>query len=147
MTEPVVSVLLPVYNGEKTLKATIISLLEQTFTDFELLIGIDGSDDGSEAIAQGFRDVRIIIIRNETNLGLANNVNKLIRLMHPKSQFFAMAEQDDVYVKERLQWQLEVFNENPDVGLASGIVEFQGHGQPVMFPGLLVKEKQFPKLA
>ena len=59
--------------------------------------------------------------------------------MHPKSQFFAMAEQDDVYVKERLQWQIDVFRAKPEVGLVSGIVEFQGDGMSVMFPGLLVK--------
>ena len=60
MNSPLVTILLPVYNGEKTIKATLESLLNQTFTDFELLIGIDGTTDASKALALSFNDSRIV---------------------------------------------------------------------------------------
>lgn len=140
---PLVTIILPVYNGEKTLKATLESLVNQTHTHFELLLGIDGTKDGSKAIAEAFHDKRIKIFEHPNNLGLANNLNALIEKASPKSEFIAMAEQDDIYVTERLEWQVDVFNQHPDVGLVSGITEFVGDGKSVMFPGLLVMGKQF----
>jgi len=142
---PLVTVILPVYNGEKTLKETLESLLQQTFADFELLVGIDGSKDGSKNIAETFNDERIQIFENLVNIGLGPNVNKLISLANSSSKYIAMAEQDDVYVPERLEWQLEVMSNHPEVGLVSGIAEFMGDGGTVLFPGILVDGKQFPQ--
>lgn len=142
---PLVSIILPVFNGEKTLKATLDSLLGQSFTNFELLIGIDGTKDRSKAIAESLGDDRIIIIENPVNLGLGSNLNKLISLANPDSEFIAMAEQDDVYVPERLQWQVEVMQQQPEVGLVSGIAEFDNENNTILFPGLLVRGKQFPQ--
>ncbi|WP_223549292.1 glycosyltransferase family 2 protein [Aestuariivivens sp. NBU2969] len=140
---PFASIILPVYNGENTLAATMESLLKQTYSKFELLIGIDGTTDNSKIIAQSFKDPRIKIIENPRNLGLANNLNKLISLISPQSEFIAMAEQDDVYVPERLQWQVEVMLQHPQVGLVSGIAEFVDSKRKTLFPGILVYGKQF----
>lgn len=142
---PFVSILLPVYNGERTLKATLESLLNQTYSNFELLIGIDGTKDGSKTIAEGFMDKRITIIERPHNLGLAENVNSLIAAASPDSHFFAMAEQDDVYVPERIEWQVEVMQQHPKVGLVSGIAEFVGEGGNILFPGILVYGQPFPQ--
>lgn len=142
---PLISVLLPVYNGEKTLRATLDSLLNQSFTNYELIIGIDGSNDDSKNIAASFNDARISIIEHPKNLGLAENLNALIGLVHPQSDFYAMAEQDDIYVAQRLEWQLDVMTQHPEVGLVSGIAEFIGDGGNVLFPGILVHGKQFPQ--
>ncbi|WP_053991862.1 glycosyltransferase [Mangrovimonas sp. TPBH4] len=143
--QPKVAILLPVYNGERTLRATLESLLAQTFTDFELLIGIDGTKDGSKGIAESFADTRIRIIEHPQNLGLAHNVNALLASVSPGIDLIAMAEQDDVYVLERLAWQVAVLEANPEVGLVSGIAEFRGAGTPVLFPGLLVRKEEFPQ--
>lgn len=145
MSQPLVTILLPVYNGEKTIKATLESLLNQTFSNFELLIGIDGTNDNSRAIAESFNDARIIIIEHPKNLGLANNLNAIIKEASAQSEFFAMAEQDDVYVLKRLEWQIEVMQNQPDIGLVSGIAEFKGDSESYFFPGLLVYNKTFPK--
>lgn len=142
---PLVSIILPVYNGEQTLEATLKSLLSQSFSDFELLIGIDGSKDGSKAIAESFRDSRIQIIEHPINLGLGDNLNAIIPYAHPESKYFAMAEQDDVYVYERLAWQVQVMEQNEDVGLVSGIVEYKNNSNSVLFPGILIKGGQFPQ--
>ena len=143
MLNPLVTILLPVYNGEKTIKATLESLLNQTFTNFEILIGIDGTTDKSKDIALSFKDNRIKIIEHPKNLGLANNLNEIIKLASPNSQYFAMAEQDDIYVPERLAWQIEVMEKDEDVGLISGIVEYTGVKKNLLFPGLLLRGEQF----
>jgi glycosyltransferase involved in cell wall biosynthesis len=142
---PFVTIVLPVYNGERTLKETLHSLLTQTYTHFELLIGIDGSKDGSKRIAESFKDERIKIFEHTINLGLGSNLNKLISLADARSEFIAMAEQDDVYVPERLLWQVEVMQQNPEVGLVSGIAEFASKNSNILFPGLLVNGEQFPQ--
>lgn len=142
---PLITVILPVYNGEKTLSATLKSLLSQTHEYFELLIGIDGTTDGSKAIAESFQDDRITIIEHPVNLGLGPNTNALIALASSESEFIAMAEQDDVYVPERLQWQVQIMLEHPEVGLVSGIAEFVSEHNRILFPGLLVNGKQFPQ--
>lgn len=142
---PLISILLPVFNGEKTLRTTLESLLNQSFANFELLIGIDGTKDQSKNIAESFNDKRIKIIEHPKNLGLANNVNALIALADPQTEFYAMAEQDDIYVPQRLEWQLAVMQQQPEVGLVSGIAEFIGDGETVLFPGILVHGKQFPQ--
>ena len=143
MNSPLVTILLPVYNGEKTIKGTIESLLSQTFTDFELLLGIDGTEDASKDIALAFNDSRIKVIEHSENLGLANNLNEIIKHASPNSQYFAMAEQNDIYVPERLEWQIEVMSKHADVGLVSGIVEYTGVEKNLMFPGLLLRGEQF----
>ena len=143
--EPLVTIILPVYNGEKTLKKTLQSLMAQTYTNFELLIGIDGTTDGSKAIAGSFQDNRIQIIENPNNLGLGSNLNKLITLASSESAFIAMAEQDDVYVSERIKWQVDVMQKHPEVGLVSGIAEFVSENNRILFPGILIKKNQFPQ--
>ena len=142
---PLVSIILPVYNGEKTLQSTLESILAQTFSNFELIVGIDGTKDRSKSIVESFKDLRIRLIEHANNLGLAENVNSLISQLNPSSQYIAMAEQDDIYVPERLEWQVEIMNSNPDVGLVSGIAEFVGDSENIMFPGILVEGHQFPQ--
>lgn len=142
---PLVSIILPVYNGETTLKDTLQSLVSQTYTHFELLIGIDGTTDGSKAIAESFQDARIKIFEHPVNLGLAENVNSLVALTSSESDLIAMAEQDDIYVPERLQWQVEVMQNHPEVGLVSGITVFLGDNGQVLFPGILMEGHQFPQ--
>ncbi|WP_375234789.1 glycosyltransferase family 2 protein [Winogradskyella sp.] len=145
MHKPLVTILLPVYNGEKTIKTTLESLLNQTFENFEILIGIDGTTDKSKEIALNFNDNRIKIIEHPKNLGLANNLNKIMTQASEESQFFAMAEQDDIYVPERLEWQVEMMNKNPNVGLVSGIAQLVSETRRDLFPGILVYNSQFPK--
>lgn len=77
--QPAVSVLLPVFNGERYLQECIQSVLGQTLTGFELLIGDDCSHDRSREIARAFSDPRVHVFRRETNYGLFKNLNDLAR--------------------------------------------------------------------
>ncbi|MEM5564586.1 glycosyltransferase family 2 protein [Psychroserpens sp. AS72] len=141
-----VSVILPIYNGEKTLEKTLDSLLMQTYKEFELIACIDGSSDNSEDIlkqyALKFRN--ITILKNKTNRGLGPTMNRLVH--QTKGIYIAVAEQDDYYYPERLQLQVELLDKDPSIGMVSGIAEFSGgehiHGK---FPGILVQGKQYPE--
>ena len=144
MKQPMVSIVLPVYNGEKTIRATLESLFNQTYSNFELIMGIDGTFDASKEIALAFKDSRLKIIEHAKNLGLANNVNYLISKASNDSTFYAMAEQDDIYVLERLEWQIAVMENHPNVGLVSGIAEFISDRGSLLFPGILVYKNEYP---
>ena len=72
---PLVTVIMPVYNGEAYIREAIDSILGQTFSDFELLILNDGSSDRSAAIVKAYQDPRIRLIENPTNLGLVPTLN------------------------------------------------------------------------
>lgn len=119
MKNPEITVLMPVYNGEKYLRLAIDSILNQTYTDFEFLIINDGSTDDSEKIILSYKDERIRYIKNEANLKLIKTLNKGIDLA--KGEFIARMDCDDVAVSNRLEKQLKLFKENPDLDFISGL--------------------------
>src|SRR5450830_803139 len=91
-TQPLVSVLLPVYNGELYIREAIESILAQTYSNFELIIINDGSSDDSERIINSFLDPRIRYYRQE-NQGLPATLNRGIELS--KGEIIARQDQDD----------------------------------------------------
>ncbi|MGV8813797.1 MAG: glycosyltransferase family 2 protein [Gelidibacter sp.] len=141
-----VSVILPIYNGAKTLSNTLDSLLAQTYNDFEVIACIDGTTDDSEYILKQYtlQFKSLTILKNKNNRGLGPTMNRLI--YQAKGDYIAVAEQDDYYYPERLQLQVELLNKDQSIGLVSGIAEFMNgthvNGQ---FPGILVHGKQYPK--
>ena len=114
MTSPAITVLLPVYNGAADVEKAVASVLSQTFTDFELLIINDGSQDNSADLLARITDSRIRLI-NQANLGLAATLN--IGCSLAKGQFIARQDQDDLSHPSRLQMQLEYMLVNPDCAL------------------------------
>ena len=76
MPDPKVSILMPVYNGEKFVQQAVDSILGQTFDDFEFIIVDDGSTDGSLKIVQSYDDPRIKIVRNDFNIGVTKSLNR-----------------------------------------------------------------------
>jgi len=143
---PVISIILPVYNGQETIERTIKSLIKQSFSDFELLICIDGSNDESENIINAIKDNRIRVIRNKTNMGLGRTLNRLVANTNADSKYIAMAEQDDFYYPNRLKLQFEFMEQNHNTGLVSGIAEhYDGEKVTFSFPGLLVNKGNYPE--
>lgn len=112
---PIISVLMPVYNGEKYLREAIDSILQQTFPDFELIICDDSSTDSSANIIHSYRDSRIKIIYNETNLGIVKTRN---RLFHEASgEYVSIMDCDDIACPQKLEKQLDFLKNHPDYGL------------------------------
>jgi glycosyltransferase involved in cell wall biosynthesis len=129
---PHISVLMPVYNGERYLREAIESVLKQTFQDFEFLIINDGSQDDSDMIIQSFHDKRIRYLINEKNLGLPKTLNK--GLAAAQSPFIARFDCDDIMHPERLEKQCRFMKENPDVGVCGSAVQLIGKNQQWDFP-------------
>lgn len=112
---PKITVLMAVYNGEKYLRPTMESVLNQTFKDFEFLIINDGSTDGSEEIILAYSDPRIRLVNNESNLGLPKSLN--IGLKISQGEFIARQDADDVSEPERLEKQISFLERNSEIGL------------------------------
>jgi len=112
---PKISVIMPVYNGEKYLKEAIDSILNQTYADFELLLINDASTDHTENVINSYNDDRIVYIKNEKNLGLIKTLNKGLDLA--KGEFIARMDQDDISLPERFEKQIAVFEKNPEIGV------------------------------
>lgn len=142
---PKVSIVLPIYNGEKTISRTLDSLLNQSYSDYEIIACIDGTSDRSEEILQELNDPRIRVIKNLKNMGLGRTLNRLISYTNPYAPYIAIAEQDDWYYPYRLEMQVKCLDENPEIGLVSGIAEHIHNGVVKgKFPGMLVRGLQYP---
>ena len=112
---PKVTVLMSVFNGDKYLSEAIDSILNQTFTNFEFLIVNDGSNDRTEDILKSYSDVRIRIINNYNNMGLAKSLNKGLRIA--KGEYIARMDADDISLPTRFERQVEFLDKNKHVGL------------------------------
>lgn len=129
MPNPKVTVLMPVYNGEKYLLEAIDSILNQTFTDFEFLIINDGSTDGSREIIESFSDHRIVLV-NQENIGLTNSLNKGIDMAI--GEYIARMDCDDISLPLRLEKQVGFMDAHPEIGVCgSWILVFSGKSRHV----------------
>jgi glycosyltransferase involved in cell wall biosynthesis len=143
----VVTVLLPVFNGEMTVAETISSIQSQTYPDWELMVLDDGSTDRSLEVCRACarKDRRIAVFANGTNQGLAKAMNRLISLA--RGSYIAVQEQDDVSLPERLECEVDVLESRAEVGLVSGIAAWVDDDNRVFayFPGLLHRGEQYPQ--
>ena len=107
---PKISVLMPVYNGDKYLKKSINSILRQTYDDFEFIIINDGSTDLSLSIIKSYQDKRIKIINNSKNIGIAHSLNKGLNIAN--GDYIARQDQDDISHPERFMCQVNYLKKN-----------------------------------
>lgn len=111
---PLVSVLLPVYNGETYLAEAIGSILHQTYGHFELIIINDGSTDGSALIIQKFNDTRIRYYE-QANQGLAAALNRAVSLA--SGEYLARQDADDMAFPQRFEKQVAFLEDHPRHGM------------------------------
>jgi hypothetical protein len=114
-TDPQVTVLMSVYNGEKYLREAIDSVLNQTFDSFELLIIDDASTDGTAEILRSLSDSRIRITRNKKNIGAYKSANRGLKLARGK--YVARLDADDIAMPTRIERQAQYLDEHLEVGL------------------------------
>jgi glycosyltransferase involved in cell wall biosynthesis len=122
---PEISVIMPAYNAEKYIAASIESVLNQTFKDFELLILDDASSDKTKEIVLSYaqNDNRIVYVEKQSNHGPATLRNEGIRLA--KGAFIALNDADDLSEKTRFEKQIAIFKNHPNIGVCgSWIVNF-----------------------
>lgn len=106
-----ISVLMPAWNAAVYIGAAIDSVLQQTYTLFELLIINDGSTDDTVNIVQSYTDKRIVLI-NTVHAGVSHALNT--GLVHARGKFIARFDADDLCMPERLEKQIRFLANNPD---------------------------------
>lgn len=111
---PKVSVIMPVYNGERFLREAIESVLNQTFSDLELIIVNDGSKDNSLNIIKSYaeKDSRVKIIDQE-NFGLASSLNNSVRIAN--GNYLSIIEHDDIWLPKKLETILVKINKEKKI--------------------------------
>jgi len=110
-----ISVIMSVYNGEAHLTNSIASILNQTFTDFEFIIVDDCSTDSSSEIIRSFKDDRIRVINNETNMGLTKSLNCALKVAH--ARYIVRQDADDISLPDRFEKQLRYMEKHPEIAL------------------------------
>lgn len=124
---PVVSVLMPVYNGERYLKEAVNSILVQSLTDFEFIIVNDASTDGTPELIASFSDPRIVRIDNKINVGVPESLNCGLKLCRGK--YVARMDADDLSDANRLASQVGFLENNPGIAvLGTGTTKIDEEG-------------------
>lgn len=120
------TVIMPVYNGEKFLKESLNSLLNQTFTDFTVLVLNDNSTDKTSEILDAFtkQDSRITVITKTKNEGPANLRNEGIE--RASTEFIALLDADDIALPTRFEKQIDYLKNHPEVGVCGTWFTFFG---------------------
>jgi glycosyltransferase involved in cell wall biosynthesis len=121
---------MPFYNAERTIGASIRSILLQSYSNWELLLCDDGSTDGSRELARAFYDPRIVVWGDRQRLQLGARLNECIE--RARGEYIARMDADDIAYPLRLEKQLSFLADHPEVDLTGGwAVLFADAGAPV----------------
>ena len=130
-----VSIIMPAYNAEKTIRQSIESVLAQTYRDWELIVIDDGSRDDTAQILSDFslQDARICFSKNEKNSGASYTRNRAISLA--KGEWIAFLDSDDLWKPEKLEKQLALTEKYPDMAVCYTASAFINEdGNPYQLP-------------
>jgi len=128
-SQHLVSVIIPVCNGEKYLSEAIDSVLFQSYRPIEVFVVDDGSTDGSRDIAEAYPEVTYLY---QTNAGPASARNRGIQAA--KGEYIAFIDADDIWMPEKLTLQMVAFATDPDLDIVTGYVD-QFLSPELDFPG------------
>jgi glycosyltransferase involved in cell wall biosynthesis len=134
---PLVSVVMPVYNCARFLPESIGSVLAQTYSNFEFIIIDDGSTDGSASIIKEYTDPRIRFVHNSRNLGLAPSFN--IGVREARGQYIARMDADDISRSDRFILQVHYLEQHTDIGLVGSDIRIMNE------KGVLVGKRTHPR--
>ncbi|MDP2851221.1 MAG: glycosyltransferase [Sulfuricurvum sp.] len=115
---PLISIIIPLYNGERFIAQTLESVLAQTYRNIEVIVVDDASTDGGCDIVRryGADDSRVNLILSETNFGGPARPRN-IGIENAKGEFIAFVDADDVWKPHKLQTQLDFLIDNPDIDM------------------------------
>lgn len=120
-----VSVIMPVYNMAKFIESAINSIFQQSFSDFELIVIDDASEDGTDAVVQSYKDRQIIFERNSCNVG--NYVSRNRGMQLAQGKYIAVMDADDIAMPDRLEKQVAYLEEHSGVlAVGSGCISLPG---------------------
>lgn len=110
VVDGLVSIIMPSWNTERFIAETIQSVLDQTYTNWELIIVDDCSSDNTDEVVASFKDERIKYLHNKKNSGAALTRNKALR--EAKGEWIAFLDSDDLWMPEKLEHQIDFMNKN-----------------------------------
>lgn len=119
--DPRISIGMPVYGGEKHLRASIQSVIDQDFSNWELIVLDDASPDRSVDVIQTFQDQRIRLLRNVSNQGLVAARNRIMD--EARGEFLAWLDQDDLAAPGRLSSQIRFLDRHPHISVCGSFTE------------------------
>lgn len=129
MSKPLVTVGLQVYNCERTVGSAIVSILQQSCSDWELIIHDDGSIDRTVEIVRSFQDQRIQLFQDSINRKRPYRINQSLEVARGK--YYALMDGDDIAYPDRLGKQVHFLEQQPAVHLVGGgMMVFNSEGNP-----------------
>lgn len=138
---PNVSIILPTFNRAQIITSSIRSVLQQTYTDFELIIVDDGSTDATEDCVKRFGDPRISYIRHAQNRG--GNVARNTGISRAQGRYIAFQDSDDEWLPEKLERQVALLDQlSPDIGVVYTGAWIMKDGKKSYFPGQKYPQKE-----
>lgn len=140
---PLVSVVMPVWNGEAYLAEAVESVLAQTFKDLELIVVDDGSTDRTPELLNSYRDPRLRVSRLE-HAGIVKALNHGLALS--RGDWIARQDADDISSPRRLEAQWNALDRNPGAVLCHTAVHFIGHGAGQVGQARLPRSRSFTAL-
>ena len=130
MTDPHISVIMPVYNDGSFLNEAIESILYQTYNNFEFIVIDDGSTDNSLNIIKSYGDQRILILQHDKNKGISKALNYGLR--YAKGRFIARMDANDIALSERFDKQIKYLIKEKEIGLVTCLHEnINTEGKPI----------------
>jgi glycosyltransferase involved in cell wall biosynthesis len=136
---PVVSIFIPVFNGETYLSGTLDSLLHQTFKRFEIIIVNDGSTDSTLQISKEYqvKDTRIRVVTHEVRRGLSAARNTGWRSASSLSKYLMNHDSDDISLPTKLEEEVNILERHPEVGAVGCFCRYiDAQGKDIGFPPL-----------
>lgn len=138
MNKSLVSIIMPVFNGEKTIQIAINSLFLQTYTNWKCIIVNDGSTDGTKKILDSLSDNRIVVIHLKENKG--RGYARQIALDNTEGDYLAYLDADDFYHEDKLLKQVQFLEKNKDVALlGTRTMTYNSKFEPTSVRGTVLK--------
>lgn len=122
MQQPLISVIIPTFNREKTLFSSIESVLNQSYKNIELIIVDDNSSDGTEKLIKRIKDERVRYIKNSNNKGAAGARN--VGIVAAQGNYIAFQDSDDIWLPEKLSEQMQVFEKDEEIAMVYCAFEY-----------------------
>lgn len=137
-----VSVLMPAYNAEKYIKEAIESVLQQSYSNVEVIVVEDCSKDNTFNIINDIKDERVRVFRNDENKGIAYSTNRCIK--ESRGEYLALLDDDDLAMPRRFELSVDYLNKNQDIDIVGGgAVEIDEQGNMI---GNMLNPRKNPKL-